>query len=140
MKYVISVFVILFLLGIPLMSAQASLVVCGLSEDDPKTTTINEKQECTPCLILVQFKRFIDFIALELTPIFAAVMIVIAGLVIILGGANPELISTGRKMFTNTMIGVLIIYASFMVTNFTLRAVAGDNNVADSWYKLECIS
>src|SRR3989344_2388939 len=105
-------------------SAQAALVQCDTSY---------AKTACEICDILELFKRVIDYITFTLTPIFAGILILIAGFMIVLGGASPEMISKGRTMLTNTVIGVFIIFGSFMITNFIIKSLAGDNDIAESW-------
>ncbi len=137
MKYIIAI-AMLVMLVVPLHGAQANLVVCGQSVNDDSTPNIDEHRECTPCLLLEELHTIINFVTFELTPIFAFVLIVVAGLMIILGGANSELVGSGKKMLTNTLIGVLIIYGAYMVTNFVIRNLAGANNVATNWFDLSC--
>ncbi|MEK7616403.1 MAG: pilin [Patescibacteria group bacterium] len=129
MKYFVIIVIATFFL-VPLSSAQAvdPLVVCGTS------TT----QACTTCDILKQIKRVIDFIVNPLVPILAILFAITAGLMIVLGGLNPELISQGRKMLTMTVTGVVIIYTSWLVANTVIKVIAGENDTAKSWFKLDC--
>jgi hypothetical protein len=70
-------------------------------------------------------------------PPLAAILFVWGGFLILMGGANPGLISKGKSIFWNTAIGVAIISASWLITNSIIRSVAEDN-VASEWWKLEC--
>src|SRR3989344_7959097 len=54
-----------------------------------------------------------------------------------MGGANPGWISQGRSIFWNTVMGIAIILASWLITNTIIRSLAEDN-VAPEWWKLEC--
>ncbi len=124
----IFIFIILLAILFVPLTAQAGIVQCGASGQN----------DCTLCDILVLIKNVVDFITFQLTTIVGGLMIVLAGFFILFGGANPEMVSTGKAMFTNTIIGVIIIYGSFMITNFVLRAIApGDQSVV-SWYQLDC--
>lgn len=118
-------------------NAAAGLVSCGLSSQD-KPETPEVEGMCTTCDILKMVKTVIDFVTFTVTPIVATLLILIAGFILILGGASPEIIGTGKKMFTNTIIGVVIIYSSFMIANFFIKSFAGDWDTAKSWFKLDC--
>lgn len=56
---------------------------------------------------------------------------------ILLSGARPEWISTGKKIFWNTFIGVVIIYASWLVVN-TLIQSFGPDRAKGSWFRFTC--
>ena len=112
-----------------IMPANAALVQCSTQEFP---------QACTLCDLMQLFNRVIYFTAFKFTPIFASLMFVIAGFMIILAGANPENVNKGREMFKLTIIGVVIIYAAFLITNTIIQTIAGDNKVAGSWFSLEC--
>ncbi|MEK7583168.1 MAG: pilin [Patescibacteria group bacterium] len=132
---------LVFFLGLLFFSmavpAQAALVTCGLKSQDVKETSEIEGA-CTICDILKLLKNIVDYISFTLVPIFAGVMILVSGLIIVLGGAKPEMVTQGRSMLTNTLIGVAIIYSSYMITNFIIKSVAGESDVATSWFKLDC--
>ena len=109
---------------------KSSLVSCGLGRDNP--------DPCTICDLVKLFKDIIDFVTFRLTLILGTVMIIVAGFTIMLGGANPEMIKTGRGMLTKTLTGVAIIFGSWFIANFILISLAGDHNEAKKWYQLEC--
>ncbi len=125
---IIALCFLFFTMTVPAHAALTPLVQCGTS-----TTGA-----CTMCDIFKLFKRIIDYVAFTLVPIIAGLLILMAGFYILLGGASPEMVSTGRKMLTNTLIGVAIIYGSWMVTNFILISLAGQNPLTSSWFKIDC--
>lgn len=128
MKILLIVLVLLPMLAFAL-PANAAIVFCGTSANpDP----------CTVCDILKLVKNVIDYVTLTLTPIIAMLLILVSGVFVLLGGANPEMVTKGKKMLTNTLIGVAIIYGSFMIVNFILHSIAGNRNVATNWFKLDC--
>lgn len=104
------------------------LVPCGTSANPTP---------CNQCDLLKLLKNIIDFVLMGLMPPAAAILFVWGGFLILMGGANPGLISKGKDIFWNTAIGVAILLASWLITNTIIRSVAADN-VAPEWWKFEC--
>ncbi len=127
------------------------LVPCGLNAQPkdssgvelPKVPTQENPyahdytQPCNQCDLLKLLKNLIDFVLVGLMPPAAAILFVWGGFLILMGGANPGLISKGKDIFWNTAIGVAIILASWLITNSIIRSIAADN-VAPEWWKFEC--
>lgn len=138
LKFIILIIVLAstIISALPAHAEPTGLVTCGLRSDDPNSTTL--KNECTECDIILLVKTVIDFLTLKVTPVLAFLLIVLSGAIIVLGGARPEMVSKGKSMLTNTIIAVIIIYGSFIVVTFVLKALAGDKNVSETWYLIEC--
>ena len=64
---------------------------------------------------------------------------IIAGFLILLGGANPGWSRTGKTMFTNTTWGLIIIFTAWMITNSVLKSIAGNSPFTKDWNKVVCI-
>lgn len=118
-------------------SALEPIVPCGLSTDN-EDTPADETRACGTCDILVLAKNISDFILYYLVPALAALLFVYAGFMILLGGAVPARVQTGKNIFQTTVYGLLIIFTAWLIVNTVLRTVAGDQNIADQWWKLEC--
>lgn len=81
-----------------------------------------------------------------LMPPVAAILFVWGGFLILMGGANPGWISQGRTIFWNTFMGVVILSASWLITNTIIRSLGAETitvngvvtNVANEWWKFEC--
>ena len=114
------------------------LVPCGYnnapSGGDP---SINYTKDCSVCDFFRLAKNIIDFILYGLVPPIAVLLFIVAGGLILIGGAYPKNISLGRKIFSNTAVGLLIIFGSWMIANTLIKSFA-PNKVATSWFKLEC--
>lgn len=120
----------------------AGLVPCGQSEDDLATTDIVESDTCTTCDVLVLGSRVINFVLFTMTPAIAVLLFLIAGFMILLGGADPGLITTGKNIFKTTSYGLLLIFGAWMITNTILKSIAGNyfDNQPDPWNKVVCVS
>lgn len=104
------------------------LVPCG--------TSVNPNS-CTRCDLFKLTHNVISFILYGLVPPVAAVLFILGGLFILLGGARPEWVGTGKKIFWNTFIGLVIILASWMIVNTFLKSFAPAQADAP-WYRLTC--
>ena len=70
------------------IQANAALVPCGLSGDDPETS-IYENCPCTLCHFFILFKNIIDFVLIRIVPAVAVLMLVIGGIMFFGAGENP---------------------------------------------------
>src|SRR3989338_10476536 len=104
------------------------LVPCGREGTPP----------CTTCDILVLGKNVSDFILFYLVPALATLFFIYAGFKILLGGGIPSHVQAGQNVFRTTVYGLMIIFLAWLIVNTVLRTVAGDSNVAENWWKLEC--
>lgn len=128
-----------FLIFQPIYSTNAAgLVPCGQSEDDPKTLDVKENKPCTTCDLLVLGSTVINFILFTITPAVAVLLYLIAGFMIILGGANPGQINTGKNIFKTTTYGLFIIFGAWMITNTVLKSLAGEGPFTGKWYEVTC--
>lgn len=92
---------------------------------------------CTPCDLFKTFKNIIDLVLYGITGPIAAFMIVWAGGLMLLGGANPKLYSQGTTMLKNTLIGVSIILLSWLATSTLIKTLA-TGNAYDAWFEFSC--
>ena len=120
------------------------LVPCGLNEPTAQEVAAGKikldpsyYQPCNRCELLHLGKNILDFTLVGIMPPLAAILFVWGGFLILMGGANPGLISQGKNIFWNTAIGVAIISSSWLITNTIIRSVAADN-IAPEWWKFEC--
>ena len=141
------VLIVLVFVFLPVFAHAVSwwpLVPCGLNEPTAQEVAAGKikldpsyYQPCNQCDLLKLLKNIIDFVLIGLMPPAAAILFVWGGFLILMGGANPGLISKGKSIFWNTAIGVAIISASWLITNTIIRSIAADN-VAPEWWKFEC--
>lgn len=127
----------LILVGLFLVfpTVNAALVPCGRNTGTPE-----EMKPCTTCDLFALASRIINFVLFTVVPAVAVLFYLIGGLMILLGGANPGLVTTGKIFFWNTTIGLFIIFGAWMITNTVLKSLIGDNDISKNWYKIECTS
>ncbi|MDP3954642.1 MAG: pilin [bacterium] len=106
----------------------AGLVPCG-GDDEPF---------CTKCHIFVLIQNIVNYLANTLVPLIATLLVVIGGFMMLLGGAKPAMFAKGKELFWNVMIGLLIFYSAWMITNTILRSLAGEKDPFKAWNQIEC--
>lgn len=124
-----AMFFVVFLFFQPTYNANAALVTCG--------TTTNPTP-CGVCDILVLGSNIINFVIFTMVPAIAVLLYLIAGFLILLGGANPGFVSTGKSIFKTTTGGVIIVFTSWMITNTVLKSLAGNGLFTADWNKVTC--
>ena len=58
------------------------------------------------------------------TPL-AVVSISIGGIMILISGGNPNLAGTGKKILYSALIGLALVFCSYLIINSILKAVSG---------------
>jgi hypothetical protein len=114
------------------------LVQCGRSQDDP-STDIKEDNPCTRCDLFRLLKNLIDLITYGVMPPVAVLFFIWAGLLILLGGANPSLVAQGKNIFTTTIYGILIMLSAWLITNTLIKSVGARYDNANNWWQFTCI-
>ncbi len=116
-----------------------AIVPCGGNYTDNNGNLIT-RPECTQCEILHLLKHLIDFILVAAAPILATLFFVIAGFHMMLGGANPGMLSTGKRMFKDTFIGLLIVMLAWLITNTLIKSLADPVAIGGNWWQYTCVS
>lgn len=105
------------------------LVPCG--------TSVNPR-ECNRCDLFKLLKNIIDFVLLGLMPPVAMILFVWGGFLILMGGANPKWVARGKEIFWSTFKGILIILASWMITNTIIQNISEPGKVPGPWWQYQC--
>jgi hypothetical protein len=125
----------------PIVSAAPSwwpIVPCGLNPtNDGQVLPSSYYQPCNQCELFHLLKNLIDFIMLGVMPIVGTLFIVFAGFRIITAGGFPSQLSEGKKMLSQTLLGVFVICIAWLGTNTVIRSLAKDN-IAQDWWKFQC--
>jgi len=93
--------------------------------------------ECNTCHFFQLTQNIFNFAIEGLLPALSFLFFIIAGALILLGGANQNLISRGRNMFRYTFYGILIILASYMIVTTILKSIV-PGDLSTDWNKITC--
>jgi len=133
-KQVLSIFMFFAILGLGFISnltagpseAHAAPIISA----DTLGTACYERGDCG-------LNDFIKIIEASYTTIFgfigsiALIMFIIGGLMFLVSGGNQEKVAKAKKLMISAVIGLLIVFASYLIIQFVLDTVGYENNA--SW-------
>ncbi|MBI3631517.1 MAG: hypothetical protein HY219_01455 [Candidatus Staskawiczbacteria bacterium] len=103
-----------FLFLVPVLAnAQAPLVPCG-----------NPGQN--PCIIedfFIMLDRIFNFIVYFIATPLAILMLTIGGIMILISAGNPTLASKGKNILYLAIIGLALVFCSWLIINFILTTL-----------------
>jgi hypothetical protein len=107
----------------PVDAAFGRLVPCG------NTITVNQTGgetcytgECTICDVQILAMNILRFMV-AFVILMAALLFVNAGVLYIMSPANPGNIARAHKMFTSTIVGLIIVLAAYLIIDTIMRAL-----------------
>ena len=124
---ILGLFIVAFLAFAYSVSA-AGLVPCGNTPDDL----------CTTCDFFQLFDNVKNFLLFKIVPPVGVLFVVIAGFFILTAGAKSDHYARGKKILTDLVWGLLIIFGAWMLTNTVIKLLASESDISGSWYKIEC--
>ncbi len=147
-KLKITIFLLFIGIFLPIFSANAGLVPCGLSNDDSSTPNIKEDQPCTLCHLIIGIQNIVSF-GLKLLITVAAVGIFISGVMYIISSGSEEMMKNAKAFLTASLTGFTItLMAWFFVYTVMWILSADPESITDpnekvlierkAWNKFEC--
>lgn len=120
------------------------IVPCGPNYTDSSGATVT-RDPCTQCELLHLVDNLMDFILVAAAPILATFFFLVAGVYIMLGGAKPDMLATGKRIFSSALIGIIIVMLAWLITNTLITTLIAPTltlgnmpfNSAD-WWQLYC--
>ena len=92
------------------------LVPCGIS------------CECTITNFFVMLTNIYDFIVWWIAAPLAILALTIGGIFILISAGNPNLQGTGKKIVYAAIIGLVLVFCSWIIIDFILKAVGYAGN------------
>jgi len=87
------------------------IVPCGDQKDANGIIT----NPCNLCHLYTGAKNIVDFMLFDLILPLAVVALLIGGIFLLASQGNPQMMETGKKAITNTVIGVIIAFGSWLI-------------------------
>jgi hypothetical protein len=137
-KIKITIFLLFVGLFLPLLSANAGVVPCGLNEDD---TSLDGDQTvaCTLCHLIVGIKNIIDF-GLKILVTVAFVGIFIAGVMYIISAGSEEMMKRAKEFLKTSLTGFTLVLCAWLIVNIVMWVLS--TNITDmgatNWYTFTC--
>jgi len=98
----------------------ANIVQAGFVTDPIVPCT----NDCKLCDIWHLASNIINFISFNLAIPAATLLFVAAGVMFLISGGNQEKVTSARSIFTNTVIGLVIVFCSWMLIDTLLKTIA----------------
>lgn len=91
------------------------IVPCGTKEDP---------EDCTLCHLWELASNIINFISFNLAIPVAVLLFVSAGILYIISGGDQTKMDLAKKIFFNTVIGLVIIFCSWLLVDTFFKSLA----------------
>lgn len=91
------------------------LVPCGTSTTRP----------CTICDTGVLVINVTNFLIYAIAVPLASLMIVIGGIMLMVGSASEERVRAGKKILTNALIGIVIVFIAWLFVDTVIKVLTG---------------
>lgn len=85
---------------------------------------------CTSCHFFKLIENAVLFVATDVVPPLAAFLIAIGGFLYLVSGSSETLRSKARGILTWTVLGLVMMFASFLALHLFLKILAGDETTA----------
>ncbi|MBI2639473.1 MAG: hypothetical protein HYW90_01105 [Candidatus Sungbacteria bacterium] len=112
---------VVVLFALPSIVLAQGLVHCGGTNPDG---TI--QPACTICDLAVLGIRITKFLITNIAIPLAGLMIVVGGLMIMFGAASESRVTAGKKILTNAIIGVVIVFISWLLVSTIIKVLTGN--------------
>ena len=74
------------------------------------------------------FVNLYSFIVLEIAGPLAIIALVVGGIFMMVSAGNPSLMSTGKSILKAAIIGLILVFASWVIINFILTTIGFQGN------------
>lgn len=141
-----SIFITLFL-GIILVAAIVPSDTFAIHGDQivPQCPTQNGvKNVCTLCNFYKLLQNIMKFAVWHIAPLAATVMFAWGGILMLMPyfGGGSAVLEKGKKILLTTLIGLLIVFLSWVIVNTIISTLAAGNFAkaiqSGAWYNITC--
>jgi len=82
----------------------------------------------------------IDFILLTVIPPIGTLILIISGIAFYQAGSNPEKFKWAKSVLISAIIGLVIVYTSWVIVNSVLNAIGIADWVGfgEGWFQITC--
>ncbi len=139
-------FLFSFILLSPLFSLHAhaaGLVPCQNIITKSSDGSVTVSDSCNVCQVFRLSQNILNFIYDVISIPLGAIMLLWGGILILTGGmrGDPGAAQRGKKILTNTLIGLGIAFFAWIAIDTIIKTLAGGGNLFNAvgpWNKIEC--
>ncbi len=95
----------------------SGIVNCGCAADGSDACTIGD--------FFTMLAKIYDFIVKMIATPLAVIALTVGGIMILISAGNPNLAGTGKKILYAGIIGLVLVFCSWLIINFILCTVLG---------------
>jgi len=106
----------------------ANLVTAGFVTDPIVPCT----DDCTLCDLWHLASNIINFLSFNLAIPMAVLLFIAAGIIFLTSAGSEEKVALARSIFTNTVIGLVIIFCSWMLIDTLIKSIA-TSGTTEAW-------
>jgi type IV secretory pathway VirB2 component (pilin) len=85
----------------------------------------NGSDACTITDVFLMLVKIYNFIVFYIATPLAVIAIIIAAIMMMISAGNPNLLGMGKKIFYAAIIGLVLVFCSYLIINFVVSAIAG---------------
>lgn len=117
------------------------LVPCGGCSARNAATgeCVTPEPACGTCHIFQLIKNILDKFLFPIVPVLAGLLFALGGFFFLASFGNPQFLGRAKTIMVATVVGLLIVYSSWLLINLILQAmgVAAWTGL-DAWWKITC--
>ncbi len=110
----------------------ANLAIAGFVTDPIVPCGGATQPDCTLCHLWHLASNIINFLTFNLAIPMAVLLFVAAGVIFMVSGGSQEKVALARSIFTNTVIGLVIIFTSWIFIDTLIKSIA-TSGTTEAW-------
>jgi hypothetical protein len=79
--------------------------------------------KCTLDMLGTMAGKIYNFIVIDIATPLAVLAITIGGILMLISAGNPNMLSLGKKIMYSAIIGLVLVWCSYLIINFILTTI-----------------
>jgi hypothetical protein len=105
-----------------------------------QTFILCDGNACNACLLVKLANNVIQFLII-IAIFIATIMFMWAGYQFVTAGGNQTQLSNAKKIFTDVLIGILIVLTGFLIVDTVMKLLVGQNLLEGGpWNEVQCVA
>jgi len=107
---------------------------------NPPQKTMIKYMPCQICHLFVMMNDILQFVLIKIIPPIATLVFIIIGIMFYMAGVSPEKSKQGKTILTSAVIGLALIYGSWLILNSVLTQMGVTQWTGlTNWFQITCI-